>query len=223
MRREHEPVFSEAERRATFCDDILRAVRRNRVLAQVLCPVLWDATAVGTSDDRSDLDRWHELARGRAEKLDAIAQHARRLLRELEILPQNRYGDFFDGDGWSKVVEARRALEQLTGWAIASSVKARSDARRPRGRRANRTRIRLSEWVALNLTLAGVRPTKAKTGIFARVLRVTLVGAGFPERTPESVEQDVRRALTNPDVADHIARTLNPPLPNSRSKRLRIQ
>jgi hypothetical protein len=177
-----------------FVDDLCVALKGDRTLARRLGPVLWKAVVVAREpDDESDIKRWHEAARAEADKAKAIARQTCALLACLmdddPIVPP-------------AILQARSRLVQLARAADAWASRARGKATQRRGPKIIRARIELSEWVALQLQTAGVRPTKSKIGIFAHVLAVVQHAAGFPGR---DIERDVRRALEDRFVADYLA------------------
>lgn len=194
-----------------FFDDLCKALRtrgnpvsqRERSIALSLQPVLWEAAEL----IRAFPLRGYELtieasnaARAEAERADEIAQLATKLLKRLP--KEWRVGDVLAG--WSSsILEAQPVLARIVQDANVTAAGARRRAKRQAGRRPNWNREDLSEWVALNLFEAGVRPTTTKTGPFARVLAVVQRAAGLGDR---NVERDVRNALKNEWVVRHLAK-----------------
>ena len=210
---------------------VVKNGRKNyRALAHALSPILRSAAAaVRERRPEYDLEVLPETARGQAEQADALARHARRLLKLLHrvypvmreavangLLPRetppqppalSELSDFmkWGNNGWATATRIRRPLAQLAQEADEWASKARQVGRRPRGPKRSKARDRLSVWVAIQLAQAGVLPTAAKRGTFARVLAAVHVIAGFPERSLEQMERDVRRALKHPSFADALA------------------
>jgi hypothetical protein len=209
-----------------------------RNLAQRLASILWNgAVSARNRREEYDLEVWRETARSQADRADALARQARQLLNSLRRAdpvirgavdrgflprgpaqgpPPSNLAELMSwGTGWSAAVQVRRPLEQLAREAAEWASKAHQEGKRPRGPQRSRTRDRLSAWVAVQLAHAGVRPTSAKRGTFARVLPAVQIVAGFPERALEQMERDVRRALKHPTVVDYLS-ALRTRRPNSR-------
>ena len=89
---------------------------------------------------------------------------------------------------------------------------ARARAKMPAGPTLDWGRVWLSEFVALQLAIAGVRPNSSKAGVFTRVLAVVQQEAGVykTERTAANVERDARRALANEKIQQYIDQFLAP-------------
>lgn len=229
-----------------FLDALCQAFRtrgkpiseHERSLARRLSPVLWSAVKEYRQSDDSDLQteilRESAAELAEADRAQAIAQRADRLLQLLNSVPRVKtLGDVYSNP-WAPflgIVDAARiALAKLIGSArhLTSSLQR---ARRPPGRRVNRNRIFLSEWIAIQLAKAGVRPTKSKAGPYARILALVRECAGLPNCAPANVERDIRRALNNPHIASCVARLLKAQSPvvatsrrttHSRSRKIAI-
>ena len=210
---------------------VVKDGRKNyRALADALSPILRSgAQSVRERRSAYDRDVWRETARGQAEQADALARHARRMLKLLHrvypvmreavangFLPHetpaqppalSELSDFmkWGNNGWATAIRIRRPLERLAQEADEWASKATREGRRPRGPQRSKARDRLSVWVAIQLAQAGVLPTTAKRGTFARVLAGVHVVAGFPERSLERMERDVRRALQHPSFIEAVA------------------
>jgi hypothetical protein len=217
---------------AEFVDELYYALHHDRALTRTVSPILWKGAQQVRRMDMSVDDRRRDAAAAEAAAATRIATHARALLTLLERLDPAIRTAFVRGDlprtlegwerfrpraassqdwsdwGWDACVHAREWLpvmiRESDQWASATRVR----AKRSRGPRFNPSRIFLSEWVAIQLARAGVRPTKAKNGVFARVLAVAQAAAGFRRRTAPNLERDVRRALSTTSVVERIAREL---------------
>jgi len=195
-----------------------------------LSEALWNAVVFARSPESSahsmkfaaDLIALHERAQVQATTAAAIGTQARRLLsllerstrngveelaaRELVSLPsawEVSLADLQTMGGWAAARKARGALSVLAREAEMLATIARARGRKPRGRRHDHLRRRLGQWVAIVLGKAAVPLTRSGRGVFARVLALTFLAAGFP---PErNFERDVRRALDDPSVQEYLA------------------
>ncbi len=188
--------------------------QRERSIARTLCGPLWPTAfqveGVSADDAKVPVHSKREIESAERTERTARAERIMSLTTQLlEALPRGTLGDLIHG--WSSVMEARGALTRLTQDAAVVVSRSRKRARRPVGPRPDKNRQILSQWVALQMLHAGVQPSKAKTGTFARVLCVVQTAAGYQNRTLDNVERDVRYALNSPVVKQRLIATQPPP------------
>lgn len=188
---------------------------RARDLAQRLLPTLTDAVN-RFRENPCESTEWiackRNEARAELKHAKRIRRLARPLLEELEPLRiDGTIGEVLtvDTSHWSIgdrliVRDAFLALERIIEITEQVADRERRLATSPPGRRANVDRETLTEWVVLMLAREGVRQIRAKTGIYARVVRVVQAAAGYGDRDVEDMERDLRKALAT--VAPYLAK-----------------
>ena len=198
-----------------------------RRLSPMLSKVIADFQS---KDGLREEERRHDEARRCREWAEEIATHVRRLMQLLwptkdfkaRLGVACRRG--YLGNPPRSLNDAKTLLELYnfakpapTVWPSASQVlnqplasllveaqlmakRACADEKWPKGPPLNRSRIALSEEVAIRLQIAGVRPTTAKTGKLTRVLSVVQAEVGFSEPgcAYANFQRDASMALRSP-------------------------
>jgi hypothetical protein len=195
----------------SFRNELARALRvrsrpvseRERQLARQLHQPLWNAVVLLSARRRASRTQPFATSRtdvfaSQYEQAKEVAQRARRLYRKL---PFGTLGEFFAG--WTPVstLDARPVLRHIIEEAERVMVNTPRRRARPSGRPPDLDRSAVSRWVAMQLCLIGIRPTRAQ---FSRVLLVVQNAIGYDHRSTKNVERDVRQALRDQDVQRHL-------------------
>ena len=189
--------------------DLRVALRPHRAKAHELAT--WLATGVESFRDDEASDKKNRSAAARsADVAEAMQRYAKKLQDAFElhdriirgalvrgyiapsfsIEEMKTLGDMMSGS-WRARSACRSSLADVISDTQEWGRKARLAARRPPGRPIG-DRLILAEWVALALRLRGVPLTKARNGIFARVLRVVYEAVG---RDVTDLFRDVTKAI----------------------------
>lgn len=190
-----------------------------RALARSLAPSLLDAAT-----NYRPLELETESALRRLREQAEIAGQVRRLTADLRACLQRcqphvaearerghlqsrpaREASLADYCSWGSAVRAETVLARLEAEAAQWAAQALADGRRPPGKPLGDSDI-LTEFVALRLSKAGVKLTKAREGKFAKVLTVVRRVAGLPEI---EVYRHVRRVLRSTDSGGPLAQALS--------------
>lgn len=142
--------------------------------------------------------------RHEADRADAIERIAKKLLRKL---PLGTIGQIVVG--WRMNSGLRVDLQQLVQEAQAVAKNSRKLSRRAPGPVANTDRRLVARFVALQLIAVGVPPTKARTGPFAKVLRVVLAHAGWPNMEVAGLGRSIGLALDSPEIKAELERMVS--------------
>jgi len=192
--------------------EALREALEDRTLARRLARSLLEA-ADSYANETIKFERRRTATERGADVAEEIVRRARqlrdRLVRSDRILRSAIFAGYLKGSHdfggravstigdlawgrWRAGDVARDALAELEQEATEWKARACVDARRPPHRPSPDGRIRLAEWVAINLAREGVRLTKAAEGKYARVLKLLYATAGIQL---SDVTRDVRRVV----------------------------
>jgi hypothetical protein len=218
-------------------DDDLRRILGRQVVDATVRNALWNAVLESRTDEKessrfyADVDRMCREARaqaraaaeieGAARKLIASLERAKRtagfvaMVRAVKLDAPNTFrvrtlADLQGKPAWQTGSDAQTVVEALSVEAKILLKLAASRGRRPRGRRRDRRRLLLAEWVAIQLSRHGIPTSRSGHGLFGRILKLMHFAAGWPER---DVERDVRSALDSESVRPYLAnrqRSLRP-------------